>query len=120
MNVFANILVAAVALLHIGFMVLEMFLWSEPTGLRVFAMSPEQAAATAALAANQGLYNGFIAAGLLWGAMSNRLDLRVFFLVCVIMAGVFGGLSAKPTILFIQAGPGLLALAFVLLGNKSR
>ena len=118
MNSLANILVAAVALLHIGFMVLEMFLWSGPIGQRIFALTPEMSSAMAPLAANQGLYNGFIAAGLLWGAMSNRFDLRVFFLVCVVMAGVFGGISAKATILFVQAVPGLVALAFVLLAHR--
>ncbi len=120
MNILANILVAIVALLHIGFMVLEMFLWNGPTGQRIFAMTPEMSSATAVLAANQGLYNGFIAAGLLWGVMSNRLDLRVFFLTCVVLAGVFGGISAKSTILFTQAAPGLVALAFVLLANRQR
>jgi putative membrane protein len=120
MNMMANLLVVVVAALHVGFMVLEMFLWTGPIGQRVFALTPELAATMAPLAANQGLYNGFIAAGLLWGASSNRFDLKVFFLVCVVMAGVFGGISAKATILFTQALPGLLALGVVLLANKTR
>ena len=118
MNILANILVVIVAFLHIGFMILEMFLWNGPTGQRIFAMTPEMSAATAVLAANQGLYNGFIAAGLLWGVSSNRIDLRVFFLSCVVLAGVFGGISAKSTILVTQAAPGLIALVFVLMANK--
>lgn len=114
MRVLSTLLIVIVALLHIGFMGLEMFLWSTPEGQRIFGMTPEVSALTSVLAANQGLYNGFIAAGLLWSAFSGRRDLRIFFLVCVVMAGLFGAMSAKPSILFLQALPGALALAAVL------
>ena len=114
MRVLSTLLIVIVALLHIGFMGLEMFLWSTPEGQRIFGMTPEVSALTSVLAANQGLYNGFIAAGLLWSAFSGRCDLRIFFLVCVVMAGLFGAMSAKPSILFLQALPGALALAAVL------
>lgn len=116
MVVMANILVAVVALEHLGFLVLEMFLWTTPFGLRTFGLTPEIAAASATLAANQGLYNGFLAVGLLWGLASrqNAFAVKVFFLSCVFVAGVFGGLTAKTSIIFVQALPALIAL--VLLG----
>lgn len=118
MRLLANSLVILVALLHVGFLVLEMFLWTGPVGQRVFAMSPDFAAQSAALAANQGLYNGFLAAGLLWGVIAGRRDVKVFFLVCVLVAGVFGAFTAKITILYIQALPALLALAAVMLAKE--
>lgn len=112
MRMIANILVALVALLHAGFMVLEMFLWTSPIGLQVFGNTPAAAQSSAVLAANQGLYNGFLAAGLLWGllAKENGLAIKVFFLGCVIVAGIFGAVTAKTSILFVQALPALLAL----------
>jgi putative membrane protein len=113
MNIAGQIVVALVAFLHLGFLVLEMFLWERPTGRRVFRMSPEQARSSAVLAANQGLYNGFLAAGLLWGLWSGIAAIKIFFLVCVIVAGIYGGLTAKRSILFIQALPGLVGLALV-------
>jgi putative membrane protein len=113
-RVLSALLIVIVALLHIGFMGLEMFLWTMPEGQRIFGMTPEVSAVTAVLAANQGLYNGFIAAGLLWSAVSDRRDLKIFFLVCVVMAGFFGAMTAKLSILFLQAMPGAIALAFVL------
>jgi putative membrane protein len=119
MKILSNVLVILVALLHLGFLALEMFLWSGPIGQRIFAMSPEFAAQSAVLAANQGLYNGFLAAGLLWGVIAGRRDVKVFFLLCVIIAGIFGGLTAKMTILVTQAAPGFIALAFVLLTKKA-
>ena len=119
MQLIARLLTALVGLAHVGFMILEMFLWNTPTGQRIFALTPEQSAATAVLAANQGLYNGLIAAGLFWAAASGRRDLSVFFLVCVIMAGLFGGLTAKPTIVLFQAAPAFVALLAVL-AAKSR
>jgi putative membrane protein len=104
-----------VALLHLGFLYLEMFLWQKPAGLRVSRLSPADAKTTATLAANQGLYNGFIAAGLVWGIFaSDRLPTRVFFLACVIVAGLYGGITVGRTILWVQALPGLIALAVVL------
>ena len=112
MDLLANILVGVVALLHAGFLVLEMFLWKTPTGRRVFGLPPDVTAASAPLAANQGLYNGFLAAGLVWGLLLGAAgdSVKVFFLVCVIVAGVFGAATARRTILFVQALPGALAL----------
>ena len=117
MGVGARGLVLLVAALHVAFLVLEMFLWSGPVGRRVFAMTPEIAAQTAVLAANQGLYNGFLAAGLIWGAIAKKRDVIIFFLLCVIVAGVFGGLTAKFSIIYTQAAPALVALAAVLLAK---
>ena len=115
MRIIANVLIGLVALSHLGFLVLEMFFWDHPVGRKVFSLTPEISARTAALAANQGLYNGFLAAGLVWALWADRLDLRVFFLGCVIVAGVFGGLTAKTSILFIQALPAAIALGVSLL-----
>jgi putative membrane protein len=114
MRIIALLLVAIVALSHVGFLVLEMFLWADPVGHRIFGTTPEFAAQSAVLAANQGLYNGFLAAGLVWGLVAGRRDLKIFFLACVIVAGVYGGLTAKMSILYVQALPGLLALLAVL------
>ena len=120
MRQLANVLVAVVAALHVYFLVLEMFLWRTPYGLRTFGMTPDQAAQTAVLAANQGLYNGFLAAGLLWAliAKSNVFKLKLFFLGCVLVAGVFGGVTAKPLIFVVQALPAAVAIAAVLLARK--
>jgi putative membrane protein len=104
-RVIANVLIGLVALSHLGFLVLEMFLWDHPIGRKVFRLTSELAGQTAALAANQGLYNGFLAAGLVWALWAGRRDLTIFFLGCVIVAGVFGGLTAKTSILFVQALP---------------
>lgn len=116
MTLLAQSAIAVVALLHIGFLILEMFLWKTPVGQRIFKQSAEQATASAVLAANQGLYNGFLAAGLIWGLLSNRPEICLFFLGCVIVAGIFGGLTAKRSILLMQALPGLVALVLVLVG----
>lgn len=109
-----------VALLHVGFLVLEMFLWSTPVGRRVFGLSPEVTAAAAPLAANQGLYNGFLAAGLVWGVAlgSAGASIRIFFLVCVVIAGLFGGATAKRSILWLQALPGGIALCLTFLARS--
>lgn len=114
----ASALVAFVALSHVGILVLEMFFWDHPVGRRIFAMTPEVSASSAVLAMNQGLYNGFLAGGLIWGLVSGRRDLKIFFLVCVVIAGVFGGLTAKPTIVLTQALPAALALVCVLLASR--
>ena len=114
MRIIALLLVAIVMLSHVGFLVLEMFFWNDPVGHRIFGTTPEVAAQSAVLAANQGLYNGFLAAGLLWALISGRRDLKVFFLTCVIVAGVYGGLTAKMSILYVQAAPALAALLAVL------
>ena len=107
-------LVVLVALEHLWFLVLEMFLWTRPIGLRTFRNSAEIARQSAALAANQGLYNGFLAAGLLWGTFHPHpavgLQIKVFFLGCVVVAGVFGAVTVSRRILYIQALPALVAL----------
>lgn len=114
----ANILVAVVALLHLYFMILEMFLWDKPAGLKAFALTPEFATASKTLAANQGLYNGFLVAGLIWGLLlgTEGMQIKTFFLGCVIVAGVYGGLTVKMKILYVQALPAAVALALLLLG----
>jgi len=118
MAAIANFTVALVALLHLWFLVLEMFLWNRPLGLRTFRLTPEFAAASKALAANQGLYNGFLAAGLAWGLVLGDAGnwIKIFFLGCVIVAGVFGALTVGRKILWVQALPGAVAMVFVLLG----
>ncbi len=116
MTVAAAAMVGLVAVVHVYFLVLEMFLWKRPFGRKTFAMSAEQAEQTAVLAGNQGLYNGFLAAGLAWGLWQGVLEGRAiltFFLGCVIIAGLYGGLTAKRVILFFQMVPGLIALALV-------
>ena len=116
MTLLATVLVAAVALLHLYFLVLEMFLWDTPFGRRSFGMTAEQSAATKVLAANQGLYNGFLAAGLAWGLWLGEGGRAVllFFLGCVIVAGLFGAATASRKILWVQALPAALAMAAVL------
>ncbi|MCI0550691.1 MAG: DUF1304 domain-containing protein [Anaerolineae bacterium] len=106
----ANIMIAIVAVLHLGFLILEMFLWDHPFGRKRFKMTPEYSRASASLAANQGLYNGFLAAGLIWGLWTGQFAVKIFFLICVVIAGIYGGITARRTILYIQALPGLLAL----------
>lgn len=115
MNLVTNILVVLVAILHLGFLVLEMFLWDRPFGRRTFKMTPEYSKASATLAANQGLYNGFLAAGLIWGLVIASAPVKIFFLICVVIAGLYGGFTAKRSILYLQALPGLLALVAVYL-----
>ncbi len=119
MIVAADIAIIVVAMLHFYFLVLEMFLWNTPYGRRLFGLNPEFARASAALAANQGLYNGFLAAGLLLGLVLGAagFGIKVFFLSCIIIAGIFGALSVKRSILWIQALPGVIALILVLLAR---
>ncbi|MBX3652918.1 MAG: DUF1304 domain-containing protein [Ramlibacter sp.] len=114
----AIVLTALVALLHFYFLVLEMFLWDKPMGRKVFNTTPEFATASKALAANQGLYNGFLVAGLVWGLLLGAAGhaVLVFFLGCVIVAGVFGAATVNKRIFFVQAVPALLALGALLLG----
>jgi putative membrane protein len=107
----SNILTALVALEHLYILVVEMFLWTTPYGQRVFALTPERAADTRVLAANQGLYNGFLVAGLAWSFVA---PVRVFFLACVVVAGIYGGLTAMRKILWVQAAPAALALVATL------
>lgn len=119
MKLLANILTLLVAISHVGILVLEMFFWNHPIGQKIFAMTPEVAESSSVLAMNQGLYNGFLAAGLFWGLLSNRVDVKIFFLCCVVVAGVFGGLTAKTSILFTQGLPALIALALVLASSRN-
>lgn len=121
MSYLASTLVALVALEHIYILVLEMFLWTTPAGRRAFGMRPEQAEATKVMAANQGLYNGFLAAGLIWGLLHPDLSvgfqIQLFFLGCVLVAGLYGGMTAARKILYIQALPAALAILFVLIAG---
>jgi putative membrane protein len=114
-NVVADVLVGLVAALHLSFLVLEMFLWTTPTGRRVFGTDDAFAEQSKALAANQGLYNGFLVAGLVWGLVAQETDIQVFFLVCVIVAGLYGAATVNQRILVVQAVPAALALVAVLL-----
>jgi putative membrane protein len=117
MSIVADLVIALIALLHIYFLVLEMFLWDKPAGLRAFGQTPEAAKASKVLAANQGLYNGFLAAGLIWGLASGDTgtSVKVFFLCCVLIAGLYGAATASRKILFIQALPAAVGLALLVL-----
>jgi putative membrane protein len=110
----ANLLVALVAALHVYFLVLEMFLWTKPLGLKTFHQSIEKATDSAVLAANQGLYNGFLAAGLVWGLLQGvaafAFEIKLFFLLCVIVAGLYGAATVSRRILYVQAAPAAVAL----------
>lgn len=120
MTALATVLVALVALIHVYIVVLEMFLWTTPRGRAAFGLTPEFAEQTKALAANQGLYNGFLAAGLAWGIVGPdhlRLGFQVFFLVCVMVAGVYGAVTASRRILFVQTVPATVSLLAVLLAR---
>ena len=115
MALLANVLVGLVGLLHVYFLVLEMFLWTKPLGLRTFGNTPAFAEESKVLAANQGLYNGFLAAGLLWSLSLGGAGRHVaeFFLSCVVIAGLYGAMTASRKILFVQALPGAVALMLV-------
>ena len=114
---FSIVVTTLVALLHLYIMYIEMFLWDKPKGMKTFGLKPDFAKATKVMAANQGLYNGFLAVGLLWGLWlgAEGFQVTVFFLLCVIVAGVYGAISANKTILFVQGAPSLIALIAVLL-----
>jgi putative membrane protein len=117
MAIASQVLTGVVAALHVYFLVLEMFLWTSPTGQRVFGRTAAEQEASKVLAANQGLYNGFLAAGLVWslvGGAAIALPLRMFFLGCVVVAGIYGGMTASRRILFVQALPAAVALALTL------
>jgi putative membrane protein len=115
-------IVGCVTLLHIYFLVLEMFLWTTPKGLKIFGQKLEQAQASAKLAANQGLYNGFLAAGLVWGLLTSDSDqarsIEIFFLSCVTIAGLYGAYSVSRKILYVQALPAVVGLILILLGTR--
>ncbi|MEJ1096213.1 MULTISPECIES: DUF1304 domain-containing protein [unclassified Pseudoxanthomonas] len=110
----AQILVGLVALLHLYFLVLEMFLWTRPLGLKTFRNTPDKAEVTRVLAANQGLYNGFLAAGLIWGMCTAQWNFVLFFLGCVVVAGLYGAYSVNKRIFFVQGVPAIAAIAAVL------
>ncbi len=113
------IVVALIALLHVYILILEMFLWDKPAGLKAFGQTQERASATKVLAANQGLYNGFLAAGLFWGLSlgTDGTSVKVFFLLCILIAGIYGAITANRKILFIQAVPAVIGLVLVLLSR---
>ena len=115
MSVIAAVLVVLVAVLHAWFLVLEMFLWTRPAGLKTFRNTPEKAETTRVLAANQGLYNGFLAAGLLYAVVTGSREFALFFLACVVVAGLYGAYSVNKRIFVVQGVPALAALAAVLL-----
>ncbi|MGZ4455600.1 MAG: DUF1304 domain-containing protein [Nocardioides sp.] len=117
MSIVANVLVGLVAVLHLYFLVLEMFLWTTPTGRRTFGLDPAFAEQSKALAANQGLYNGFLAAGLAWGLVDDRTDVKLFFLACVIVAGAYGAVTVSRRILLVQAVPALVAFVLVVVSR---
>lgn len=121
MSAAADVLVAVIALLHAWFLVLEMFLWTKPIGLKTFRNSLEHAQASATLAANQGLYNGFLVAGLVWGLLTSppgqAFAVKTFFLACVVTAGLFGAATVSKRIFFVQALPAILALGLLLGGR---
>ena len=118
MSTVANIVVGLIGLLHVYILVLEMFLWDKPAGLRAFGQTREAATASKVLAANQGLYNGFLAAGLFWGLWLGAAGtgVKVFFLLCVLVAGLYGAATASRKILFVQALPAAIGLALLLIG----
>ena len=117
MEVVAAVLVALVAVLHVYIMVMEMFLWEKKPGMAFHGLDAEMARRTASLAANQGLYNGFLVAGLVWGLVADKTDVQVFFLLCVIVAGAYGAATVSRRILVVQALPAALALVAVLIAN---
>jgi len=121
MQLLANIAVFAVALLHLVFMLLEMILWHRPAGQKMLGLKPDFANTTRTLAANQGLYNGFLAAGLVWSLWAEQFafNLQLFFLGCVIIAGIFAGITTSRMIIWIQALPGIIALVLVLLAQST-
>jgi len=119
MSTLASIVITLVALMHVWFLILEMLLWGKPTGLRAFGITPEYAAQTKVLAANQGLYNGFLAAGLIWGLLLGGAEgahVKLFFLACVLVAGLYGGLTATRKALWIQGLPAAIGIVLMLAG----
>jgi len=115
MNTLTVIAISIVIVLHVLFLILEMFLWNTPYGRRIFSLSENYAKQSASLAANQGLYNGFLAAGLLWGLLSTGgFDALIFFLCCIIIAGIYGAITAKRSILWLQALPAAIAIALLI------
>lgn len=120
MTVISRLASALIGVLHLGFLYLEMVLWTDPIGREIFGTTESFAQESAALALNQGLYNGFLAAGLFWAAFSRKRDVAIFFLLCVIVAGAVGALSVSPRILMVQTLPGAIALALALVSPRWR
>lgn len=120
MSVAASVVVGLVALIHIYILILQMYLWDKPAGLKAFRQTKEAAAASKVLASNQGLYNGFLAAGLLWGLCKGEagFEFKMFFLICVVVAGLYGAATASKKILYIQALPALIGIVLVYLSSK--
>lgn len=112
-NKTATVLIFVVAVLHTWFMILESFLWAKPIGMKIFKLTPEKAQTTKVLAQNQGLYNGFLAAGLFWALLSLRMDIAIFFLSCVVIAGIVGGFTVSRNIIFVQSVPAIAALVML-------
>ena len=121
MNKAASVLIVFVAIEHLVFLVLEMFLWTTPIGHQVFGLTPAFAKQSSALASNQGLYNGFLAAGLIWSLMrkEDAYSIKIFFLVCVVVAGIFGAATVKTSILIVQGTPALAALLLLVLSHRA-
>lgn len=117
MSTLINILVGFIALQHIAFLILEMFYWEKPLGRRIFGMNKETAATSKTLAMNQGLYNGFLAAGLIWSLTLGTagMSIKLFFIICILVAGIFGGVTASKKILYVQALPAAITLILLLL-----
>ncbi len=119
MDFITNTIIGFVAILHISFLILEMFYWTKPLGLKVFGQSLEKAKASVTLAANQGLYNGFLATGLIWGLILTdpmmAKQIKLFFLSCVAIAGFYGGWTVNRKILFVQSGPAVVGLILLFL-----
>jgi len=113
MKVIADVFVVIVALLHFGFLYLEMFLWDKPLGMKTFRLTAEQAKQTKTLGMNQGLYNGFLAAGLIWGLFAGDA-VKIFFLSCVVIAGIFGAMTVSKRVFYIQALPAIIGLVVLL------
>ncbi|MCH6258204.1 DUF1304 domain-containing protein [Puniceicoccaceae bacterium K14] len=118
MRKIATALIIFVSLEHLGFLIMEMFFWQTPFVQKVFGVSPELAAESGFMAANQGLYNGFLSIGLLWGLVAQKKDVILFFLLCVIVAGIFGAITVKPTVFVAQSVPAIMALILSLLSAK--
>lgn len=115
MELLSNILIGIIAILHFYILVMEIFLWTKPRTMKVFGMKLDQALICKTLAANMGLYNGFLASGLLYGLIANNLEFKIFFLICILIAGIFGGFTASKKIIYIQSVPALLTLILMYL-----
>lgn len=113
MSLFIKSIIVFITVEHVFFLCLEMFLWDKPLGMKIFRLTKEKAKITKSLAANQGLYNGFLAAGLLWGLITNGIQIEIFFLSCVAIAGIFGSITVNKRIFIIQSLPAIIALVLI-------